>query len=100
VFVGNTATVTTTVSQRLTGAAEVPLYSAASASGQHFDLASATSRAREHDLQFRWHQLLDRRRVSRKTVVRGVGVRGVRRRTWNVGFCVRNENSNSMASDW
>ena len=37
IFVDHTATVTTTASQRLTGAAEVPLYSTASTSGQYFD---------------------------------------------------------------
>jgi hypothetical protein len=101
VFVGNTATVTTTVGQRLTGAAEVPLYSALSASGQSFDYGLcyqpstggtisnfagsnySTSNVYPDERTF----------AASASLVFGAG-------TWNVGFCVRNENSNSIASDW
>ncbi len=101
VFVGNTATVTTTVSQRLTGAAEVPLYSAASASGQHFDFglcyqpSTGGTISNFAGTNYSTGDVYPERRSFAASASAAFGAG-----TWNVGFCVRNENSNSMASDW
>ena len=101
VFVGNTATVTTTVGQRLTGAAEVPLVSALSASGQSFDYGlcyqpnggGTISNFAGSNYSTSYVYQDERTFAASASEVFGAG-------TWNVGFCVHNANSNSITSDW
>jgi len=100
VFVGNTATVTTTAGQRLTGAAEVPLYSPASATGQEFDYGlcyqpsaggTITNFVPSYSTSEVWPD--SRSFAASASVVPGAG-------TWKVGFCVYNDGSNAIDSDW
>ena len=102
VFVGPTATVTTTASQRLTGAAEVPLFSAASASGQSFDyglcyqLSGGGTITDFAGVNYSTASVYPEKRsfAAAASVVPGAG-------TWKVGFCVANDwGSNSMSSDY
>jgi hypothetical protein len=103
VFVGNTATVTTTASQRLTGAAEVPLYSTLSAGGQAFDYGLCYQPSTGGTISdfagisnYSTADVYQERRsfAASASVVPGAG-------TWKVGFCVMNEyGANSITSDW
>lgn len=101
VFVGNTAVVTTTASQRLTGAAEVPLYSTASTTGQLFDYglcyqpSGGGAITNFAGAAYSTGAVYPERRTfaAAASVVPGAG-------TWNVEFCVRNNLSNSMSSDF
>ena len=98
VFVDATATVTTTASQRLTGAAEVPLESAASTSGQAFDYGLCYQASGggavinfAGTLTYSTSAVFPDRRTfaAAASVVPGAG-------TWKVGFCVRNGNANAI----
>ena len=102
VFIGNTATVTTTASQRLTGAAEVPLYTPALTNGQLFDFGlcyqPSTGGAISNFAGSNYSSaaLYQERRsfAASASVVPGAG-------TWDVGFCVRNSHGNNgISSDW
>jgi hypothetical protein len=102
VFAGSTATVTTTASQRLTGAAEVPLYSAASgASGQSFDYGLCYQPSTGGTISNFAGGIYSTSRVfpefrtfaAAASVVPGAG-------TWKVGFCVSNWAANSISTDW
>ena len=102
VFSGATATVTTTASQRLTGAAEMPLGSTgAGASGQLFDYglcyqpSSGGTIANFTDNYSSSRVYPDKRTFAASaSVVPGAG-------TWNVGFCVRNGFPNPIdLVDW
>ncbi len=91
VFTGATATVTTTASQRLTGAAEMPLGSlGVSASGQGFDYGlcyqpSTGGTITNFTTSFSSSRVyLDKRTfAAAASVLPGAG-------TWTVGFCVHN----------
>ena len=93
VFAGGPATITTTASQRLTGAAEVPLSSTlASASGQYFDYglcyepnAGGTISNFAGTTNYSTGAVYPTLQTfaAAASVVPGVG-------TWKVGFCVRN----------
>jgi hypothetical protein len=102
VFVGDTATVTTTASQRLTGAAEVPLYSTASTSGQPFDYGLCYQPSTGGTISnfagsnYSTTAVYPEKRsfAASASVVPGAG-------TWTVGFCVMNGyGANSITSDW
>ena len=103
VFVGNTATVTTTASQRLTGAAEVPLYSTPSTTGQSFDFGLCYQPSTGGTISdftgisdYSTAVVYPEKRsfAASASVVPGAG-------TWKVGFCVNNYwGSNSIGSDW
>ena len=90
-FVGNTATVTTTASQRLTGAAEVPTLSAASTSGQSFVYGLCYQPSSGGMLfnfagsNYSTGRMYPEPRTfaAAASVVPGAG-------TWKVGFCVNN----------
>jgi len=98
VFAGGTSQVTTTASQRLTGAAEAPLGSTASTGGQniYYGLCYQSSTQTGALYNFAGPDYSigtvypDRRTfAAAASVVPGAG-------TWNVGFCVSNPNTNPI----
>jgi hypothetical protein len=101
VFVGATATVTTTASQRLTGAAEAPLESTASTTGEPFDYGLCYQPSGGGTISdfvgvnYSTASVYPERRsfAAAASVVPGAG-------TWKVGFCVAYDwGDNSMSSD-
>ncbi len=90
-FAGATATVTTTATQRLTGAAELPLGSTgAVVTGQYFDYGlcyqpSSGGTIDNFTANYSSSRVYQDKRTfaAAASVVPGAG-------TWNVGFCVRN----------
>jgi Collagen triple helix repeat (20 copies) len=103
VFSGPTALVTTTASQRITGAAAVSLSSSVSTSGVSLDynLCYQPSAGSEvYDFDGRDYSVASvypnsRTFVAAASVVPGAG-------DWNVGFCAKNSNDNSIpiSTDW
>jgi Collagen triple helix repeat (20 copies) len=97
VFVDQTATVTTTASQRLTGAAEVPLASSASTSGQDFDYGlcyQSSTGGTVNNFTPGYYSTSyvypdERTFAASASVVPGAG-------TWKVGFCVRNGHGSNL----
>ena len=104
VFAGPTATVTTTAGQRLTGAAEAPLYSDSTTASFYFGLCyqphgggSLTNFAPTGSLGYAYSSD-PRVFTATASVVPGAG-------TWNVGFCVMNLfspklESNTVVNGW
>ena len=104
VFAGPTATVTTAAGQRLTGAAEVPLYSDPTTASFYFGLCyqshgggSLTNFAPTGSLGYAYPSD-PRVFTATASVVPGAG-------TWNVGFCVMNLfspklESNTVVNGW
>ena len=104
VFAGPTATVTTAAGQRLTGAAEVPLYSDPTTASFYFGLCyqshgggSLTNFAPTGSLGYAYPND-PRVFTATASVVPGAG-------TWNVGFCVMNLfspklESNTVVNGW
>ena len=104
VFAGPTATVTTAAGQRLTGAAEAPLYSDSTTASFYFGLCyqshgggSLTNFAPTGSLGYAYPND-PRVFTATASVVPGAG-------TWNVGFCVMNLfspklESNTVVNGW
>jgi hypothetical protein len=97
VFAGPTATVTTTASQRLTGAAEASLGSSASGSGQWFNYGlcyqpsagGTITNFAGANFSTGLAYTPPRTFAATASVVPGAG-------TWKVGFCVENYHANNM----